>query len=79
MLCCAVLCRSGGGEGTWVPTGDDQLDSLLRLKAAVDKNNILTGWTADKGKNAAFCGWDFVVCDKGGKTVEVRVLLDQAG
>lgn len=67
-----MLCCTDGDEGIWVPTGDDQLDSLLRLKAAVDKNNLLTGWTVNKGKNAAFCGWDFVVCDEGGKTVEVR-------
>lgn len=37
----------------------------------MDKNNVLTGWTADKGKKGAFCGWDFVVCDAAGKNVEV--------
>jgi hypothetical protein len=66
-----VLWCAGGDEGIWIPTGDDQLDSLLRLKAAVDKNNVLTGWSANKGRNAAFCGWDFVVCDASGKNVEV--------
>jgi hypothetical protein len=55
----------------WIPTGDSQLDSLLRLKAAVDQNNLLTGWTTASGRNGGYCSWDFVTCDASGKTVEV--------
>jgi hypothetical protein len=55
----------------WIPTGDSQLDSLLRLKAAVDQNNLLTGWTTAGGRNGGYCSWDFVTCDAAGKTVEV--------
>lgn len=36
--------HTGGEGGDFVmPTGDAQLDSLLRLKAAVDSRGILTG------------------------------------
>lgn len=61
----------------WIPTGDSQLDSLLRLKAAVDQNNLLTGWTTANGRNGGYCSWNFVTCDAAGTTVEVSTAAGQ--
>jgi hypothetical protein len=54
-----------------IPTGDPQLDSLLQIKAAVDNNGLLTEWTAEGGNEGGYCGWDYVICDDTGRTVQV--------
>jgi hypothetical protein len=59
-----------------VPSGDPQLDSLLRLKEAVDTNGLLTDWTVDKGRDSGYCSWQFVTCDQEGRTVEVSVTYE---
>ena len=67
----AAAAAAGDGDDMWIPTGDPQLDSLLRLKTSVDHNNLLSNWTVSSGRNGGFCSWDFVTCDSSGTTVEV--------
>jgi len=71
----AIAAAAGGGDpgDMWVPSGDSQLDALMRIKAALDTHDLLTGWRPENGRSSGYCSWDFVTCGADGKTVQASV------
>jgi hypothetical protein len=51
------------------PSGDAQLEALLKVKAAIDKISQLKEWTRVGGAGGAYCKWRGVHCIPGTSTV----------
>jgi hypothetical protein len=57
-----LVCNAKEVADVLPPTS--QVDALLRIKAAIDPNNILTSWSMRLGSNpTAYCTWVGITCD----------------
>lgn len=56
-----------------------QLDTLLAVKSAVDKSNVLKDWDRAVGANGGFCAWSGVTCEEGSPVVRALDLSSGAG
>lgn len=69
-----LLCNAKEVAAVLPPTS--QADALLRIKAAIDPNNLLTLWSMrPDSKPTAYCAWTGVTCDERGNVVSI-VLAD---
>jgi hypothetical protein len=56
---------------------DPQLESLLQIKAFIDKAGVLKSWSRQAGQNKGYCkgGWVGVYCNDGDKQVVSSIML----
>eukprot|EP00878_Enallax_costatus_P016987 GHUV01017834.1.p1 GENE.GHUV01017834.1~~GHUV01017834.1.p1 ORF type:complete len:309 (-),score=45.96 GHUV01017834.1:61-987(-) len=52
---------------------DPQLDALLRIKASIDKTNVLQEWGRDTGQQAVYCAWRCVDCVAGDTVTGINI------
>jgi hypothetical protein len=52
-----------------------QLEALLQIKAAIDKNDVLKSWAVKRSDRSRYCSWQGVKCDESGN---VTALLLQS-
>jgi hypothetical protein len=51
-----------------------QADALLRIKAAIDPNNLLTTWSLQQtNSSAGLCTWPGIICDSNGNVNRISL------
>jgi hypothetical protein len=55
-----------------------QLDALLRIKAAIDPNNLLTTWRPNSPAGS-YCSWQGIRCDSSGKINKIALGAVEVG
>ena len=74
-----MLCGTDDVPGLPVAVGDgapgvrsmSQLDALLDIKLAVDRDDVLDSWTKSSGADGGYCNWIGVMCDGNSNVLNV--------
>lgn len=76
--CTVLVCNAKEVADVLPPTS--QVGALLRIKAAIDPNNLLTSWrVGPESKPHAYCTWAGIICDAKNNVVGIAIVNGAVG
>eukprot|EP00878_Enallax_costatus_P028535 GHUV01030826.1.p1 GENE.GHUV01030826.1~~GHUV01030826.1.p1 ORF type:complete len:522 (+),score=79.04 GHUV01030826.1:303-1868(+) len=73
-----LVCKPGKPEDVH-PSGDTQLDALMRIKSAVDRGSYLKQWTETLALQGDYCNWESITCNNDNMVTELILTMKTIG